>query len=297
MTSVVAIGGGHGLAATLRALRGLPVQPTAVVSVADDGGSTGRLRADSNRAAPGDIRRCLLALAAEPNALTRTMDHRFTTGELEGHAFGNLLIAAMEESEGSLVKALEEISSLIPTVGRVLPATGEFVELVAELGDGRTIKGQVAIANSEGIRRVHLEPAAPACPSAIDAIADADLILLGPGSLFTSVLAAAVVPGIPSAIATAPGQVVYVSNLHPQHLETEGFSLSDHVGALVDHDIRVDAVLFDPQWIGQPDGLESAMSGRPIATAIPATVGDDEGRIHQSDRLTEALRPLIAPAE
>jgi uncharacterized cofD-like protein len=140
-TKVVALGGGHGLAATLRAVRTYTSAVTAVVSVADDGGSTGRLRAADDRPAPGDLRKCLIALAAHDSPLARSMEHRFSSGELEGHAFGNLLIVAMAETDGDLVAALDEIGRLLGIVGRVLPATTDVVQLRAASTSGEEVAG------------------------------------------------------------------------------------------------------------------------------------------------------------
>ena len=156
--SVVAIGGGHGLAATLRAVRRLPVEVTAVVSVADAGGSSGRLRADVDQPAPGDLRKCLVALAGRPSALTRAMEHRYGSGELEGHCFGNLLLATMVESEGDLLAALDEVSALLGTVRRVVPVTTRCVELVATLEAGRDVLG-----GSRGRPCVRTNAGTPAC--------------------------------------------------------------------------------------------------------------------------------------
>lgn len=282
--SVVAIGGGHGLAATLRAVRRLPVALTAVVSVADDGGSTGRLRADADRVAPGDLRKCLVALAGEPSALTRVMEFRYESGELKGHSFGNLLLAAMEESEGDLLAALDEVSELLATVGAVVPATTGCVELVATLETGTEVRGQAAIVATPAVRSVRLEPAMPACDRALRAIGAADAVLLGPGSLYTSVLAAAVVPGIPEAIAASPARVVYLCNLRPQPRETEGYSAADHVAALARHGIVPHVVVHDPDAIGSAAGIEGAV-------AVP--LADGTGLAHDTDRLAAALGQLL----
>jgi len=282
--SVVAIGGGHGLAATLSAARRLPVALTAVVSVADDGGSSGRLRAEADQPAPGDLRRCLLALADRPSALTRVMEHRYESGELKGHSFGNLLLATMVESEGDLLAALHEVSTLLGTVGRVLPATTACVELVGTLEDGTDVLGQAAVVATAGLRSVRLEPVVAACGPALDAIAGADTVLLGPGSLYTSVLAAAAVPGIIEAIAASGARVVYICNLHPQPRETEGYSAVEHVAALARHGLHPDVVVYDPDCIGPADG---------VAGALAAPVADLTGLAHDAERLAAALRPLV----
>jgi uncharacterized cofD-like protein len=282
---VVALGGGHGLASTLRAVRSYAGGITAVVSVADDGGSTGRLRAAGDRPAPGDLRKCLVALADGDSLLARAMEHRFTAGELEGHAFGNLLIVALSETGGDLVAALDEIGRLVGSVGRVLPATSQPVELRGAISSGETVEGQVAVGSRSGVVSVALEPAGvPACTEAVEAIASADQIVLGPGSLFTSVLAATGVPGIHDALTAAPGPLVYVCNLRPQHPETEGFGVAEHVEALRRHGIEPDVVLYDPNAIGSAEGVPGA---------VAAPLGDHPARVHDPSLLGRALRNLV----
>jgi uncharacterized cofD-like protein len=247
---VVAIGGGHGLAVTLRAAATYADSLTAVVTVADDGGSSGRLREATGLPAMGDIRRCLSALA-EPKVLGEMFEHRFTDG-LNGHALGNLVIAALAQRVGFRA-AIDELARLLAVPARVLPATEEPVELVAVTGDG-IVHGQVAIQQSTGIKRVSLEPSDPtADPDAVAAINVADQIVIGPGSLFTSVLAALAVPGIRDAVARATSPVVYVCNLSPQIPETDGFAPAAHVDALHDHGVEPDVVIADA-GLARPDG-------------------------------------------
>jgi uncharacterized cofD-like protein len=281
---VVAVGGGHGLAATLRALRLLPVHPTAVVSVADDGGSSGRLRAESERVAPGDLRKCLTALASGPEQLVGLMEHRFEAGELKGHSFGNLLLAALEESGGDLLHALDVASSLLGCDGRVLPATTDVVELVAELEDGSEMVGQSEISATSGIRAVRLHPRPQGCEPATRAIESAEMVVLGPGSLYTSVLAAAVVPEISAAIERTSATVVYVCNLWPQAHETDGYDAADHVAALERHGLHPEVVLVDPACIGSPGGVPGV---REVSLAGP------NGRVHSPDLLAAALAAVL----
>lgn len=277
---VVAVGGGHGLAASLRAARTYAGSVNAVVSVADDGGSTGRLRLVGQRPAPGDLRKCLIALAAEDSPLSRAMEHRFVDGELDGHAFGNLLIVALSESGGDLVGALDEIGRLIGTVGRVLPATTDVVQLCAETS-GAPIAGQVAISDSGDVSTVSLDPPdARACPEAVEAIRAANQIVLGPGSLYTSVLAATAVVGITDAIVASDAQLVYVCNLRPQDNETTGYDVADHVAALSRHGLEPDVVLHDPDTIGGAEGVPGA---------IAAPSAKPSGRAHDPVRLGKAL--------
>ncbi len=283
---VVAVGGGHGLAASLRAARGYAGAVTAVVSVADDGGSTGRLRAAGDRPAPGDLRKCLVALADADSPLLRAMEHRFEAGELQGHALGNLLIAALEDSEGDLVVALDEVGRLLGTVGRVLPTTTVPVQLRAVVGSGAEIRGQVAVARQPDLQLVTIDPPdAPACAAAVDAILAADQVVIGPGSLYTSVLAATAIPGIAEALSATAGQLVYVCNLRPQASETEGYGVADHLDALARHGIRPAVVVYDPETIGEPD--------RPVDAELrPATLCDPGGGAHRPERLGPVLADL-----
>jgi len=284
--TVVAVGGGHGLAATLRAVRGYAASVTAVVSVADDGGSTGRLRAAGDRPAPGDLRKCLVALAGGPSALLRAMEHRFSAGELEGHAFGNLLIAALEDSESDLVAALDEVGRLLGAVGRVLPTTTVPVELRAVVGSGAEVRGQVAVARQSDLDLVRLDPSdAPACVDAVEAITGADQVVLGPGSLYTSVLAATAVSGIKAALESAADRLVYVCNLRPQASETAGYGLVEHLAALERHGVTPSVVLFDPETIGPATETGSIV-------AVPASLCDPGGGAHDSDLLGRSLAAL-----
>lgn len=267
---VVAIGGGHGLAATLQAARTYAGEVTAVVSVADDGGSSGRLRAALGIPAPGDLRRCLVALAADPDALwPRVFEHRFESGEMEGHAVGNLVIAGLAATTGSFTAALEEAGRLVGAQGRVLPATESPVVLKAE-SEGGEIEGQMAVSLQGRISRVALVPPdAPGHPAALEAIATADQIVLGPGSLYTSLLAALVVPAVRDAVISTGAPVVYVANLRPQVPETDGYSTDDCVRALRDHGI-------DPDHVITPEGM-----------------ADGGGAAHDPARLAAALRDCL----
>jgi uncharacterized cofD-like protein len=241
---VVGIGGGHGLAVTLRAARQYATELTAVVSVADDGGSSGRLREATGLPAMGDIRHCLSALADPTSHLGEILEHRFT-GELDGHAFGNLLIAALAERMG-FTPGIDELTRLVGAHARLRPVTESPVVLVADT-DAGAIHGQVAVQRRGDIKRVALEPAdAQPAPDVVDAIAAADQIVLGPGSLYTSVLAALALPAIREAVAGSNAQVVYVCNLRPQVPETEGYDVADHLDALEDHGVEPNVVICDP---------------------------------------------------
>ena len=259
----MAIGGGHGTAVTLKAARRYAGALTGVVSVADDGGSSGRLRELLNVVALGDIRKCLVALADEDAVLARAFEHRFDEGELAGHALGNLILAGLVDATGDLVLGVAEAAQLLGARAGVLPATTEQVVLKAEADHGE-VAGQVAVKGTADIQRVSLVPGdAQPPPLATERIAEADQIVIGPGSLFTSVLAAVAVRGIAEAVASSAGQVVYVCNLHPQIPETEGYDVAAHVAALARHGVAVDVVLCDSipgMGIGD-DGCHGA--GRP----------------------------------
>jgi uncharacterized cofD-like protein len=249
---VVAIGGGHGLAATLRAVSTFTDDVVALVSVADDGGSSGRLRQLLHIMPPGDLRKCLVALAEPGSLLATAFAHRFAEEELAGHALGNLVIAGLMEAADDPVRGLDEACRLLGARGRVLPATTEPVVLKAE-SIGGPVAGQVAVMGTDGIQRVSLVPGDAAPPAdAVKALAAADLIVIGPGSLFTSVLAAVAVPGIRDAISRSEARTAYVCNLRPQHPETSGFDLGMHLAALEAHGIVPDVTLHDPA--GMPAG-------------------------------------------
>jgi len=283
---VVALGGGHGTAVTLQAARRYAGSLTAVVSVADDGGSSGRLRKLLNVVALGDLRKCLVALAAEDSALAVAFEHRFDEGELAGHALGNLILAGLVEATGDLVSGVRAAADLLGAGGEVLPATVERVVLKAESDSGQ-VAGQVAVSQADNIRTVSLVPGDAQPPRlAVERILAADQIVIGPGSLFTSVLAAAAVGGIADAVARSGGQRVYVCNLRPQQPETAGFDVAAHLDALSRHNVEVDVVICDTSQ-GMPLG-DLGIS----ALDIPLTEGNT--LVHSPDRLADALASLLA---
>ncbi len=287
---VVALGGGHGLAATLQAARRYAGDLCAIVSVADDGGSSGRLRAAFGIPAPGDLRRCLVALADPTSPWTTAFEHRFGAGGLEGHAFGNLVIAGLAEATGDFLAALREAGRVLGAAGRVLPATREPVTLKAavrarEGAGGTSVEGQVAVQETGGIETVSLVPSDPEPPQeALEALAAADQVVLGPGSLFTSVLAVVAVPALRQALATTPGRKVYVCNLRPQHPETTGYDVAAHVAALTNHGLKVDVVLCHPGALPRGDLAVDCVE-RPIARP--------DGLAHDPVRLAAALADLV----
>jgi len=295
MSRVVALGGGHGTAVTLRAARRYATEVTAVVSVADDGGSTGRLREQLDVVALGDLRKCLVALAADGSALARAFEHRFSEGDLAGHALGNLVLAGMVEAAGGLLRGIEESAALLGAVGRVLPATTEKVMLKA-FGEGGEVNGQVAVSRAARIRTVSLVPEGARPPAeALAAIAAADQIVIGPGSLYTSVLAAAAAEGMAEAVASARGERVYVCNLRPQLPETAGYGVSDHVDALRRHGLRPDVVLVDPSAGMRIEAVRGQVDdGIPDVELVERPLAGRNGLVHDPVRLAEALSDLLA---
>jgi uncharacterized cofD-like protein len=278
---------------TLRAVRGYAGEITAVASVADDGGSTGRLRRDFGVPAPGDIRRCLVALAGDAPVWSDAFSHRFATGDVEGHALGNLMIVGLTETlNGDFCAALDEAGRLLDAVGRVLPATTDPVVLKADVEGGEAVEGQVAVQNSTGrIRQVGLIPSdAPACPDALAAIAAADQVVLAPGSLYTSLLPVICVPELRDALASAPAGVVQVCNLRPQLPETAGLDGADHLRAVLEHGGRVDRFLYqrDGALPADEDAIR-AVGVEPVAAAVARP----DGLAHDPLQLAEALRALL----
>ena len=231
---VAALGGGNGLSTVLRGLKHHDLDLTAIVTVADDGGSSGRLRRELGVLPPGDIRNCLVALADDESLLGQLFQHRFVDGDLAGHSFGNLFLAALAEVTGSFDLAVRESSRVLKVNGRVLPSTLEQVRLWAERDDGSTICGETLIGSGAGAcRRVWLDPAPDAHPRTIDAILDADIVLLGPGSLFTSVLPHLAVRDIAEALQDTRALRVYVGNVMTQAGETAGFDAAEHLRHVV----------------------------------------------------------------
>jgi uncharacterized cofD-like protein len=290
--AVVALGGGHGLAVVLRAARRYATGITAIVSVADDGGSSGRLRRDLGVPPPGDIRRCLVALASDDTVWAGAFEHRFAEGELEGHALGNLVLVGLADALGSFPAALEEAGRLLHTVGQVLPATTEPVVLKAELaGAHGPVEGQVAVAGSRGIRRVALVPEDPsAAPAALTAIAAAHQVVLAPGSLYTSLLPVLCVPELREAISTTPARVVQVANLRPQLPETAGLDATDHLRAVLDHGVRVDTFLYQEAGTLAVDvGAIRSWGVQPVA----ATAAAADDLAHDPEQLAKALSALL----
>ncbi len=306
---IVVVGGGTGLSNLLRGLKQYSSNITAIVTVADDGGSSGRLRREMGVLPPGDIRNCLAALADEEKLLTELFQYRFESGSgLAGHSFGNLFLTVMNEITGDLEQAIEASSKVLAIQGQVLPATPMDVQLWAELSDGRRIVGESKITEARG-RIVHigcLPPNPPAVPKAVKAIEEADYIVIGPGSLYTSLIPNLLVPDLVKAIAAQRVPRIYVCNIMTEPGETDGFSVSDHVRAI---DTACGAYLFDAVLVQKTmpsDGVirhyaqagvgpvlldRTAIldSGRRIIAANVMEERDDLTVRHQSQRLAQVL--------
>ncbi|MGD8996525.1 MAG: YvcK family protein [Anaerolineae bacterium] len=299
---IVAIGGGHGLATLLRGLKGHTANITAIVTVADDGGSSGRLRRELGVLPPGDFRNCIAALADDEALTTHLFQYRFGNGSgLNGHSFGNLFITAMAEVTGSFERAILESGRVLAVQGQVLPSTLRDVTLTADLRaapcaqaqEGPSarlsrVSGESRIPEAQGaIQRVYLDPSdAPAYPGALRALLNADLIVAGPGSLYTSVLPNLLVPGVAQAVASSPACKVYVCNVATQRGETDGYSVADHVAALEAH---VQGGLF-PIVLAN-DNLDVDFESSPgVELVAPEIPPDAEYRVVASD-LVDRLYP------
>lgn len=242
---IVVIGGGTGLAVLLKGLKKYTSQLTAVVTVTDDGGSSGRLRAELGVLPPGDIRNCLVALAETETLMDKVFQHRFLEeGSLKGHNLGNLLLVAMSEITGDFVSAIKEVSKVLAVRGKVIPATLEHVVLGACMRDGVTIFGETAIRDyKDNIEKLFLVPdKCMPVSETISAIMDADAIIVGPGSLYTSIIPNLLVSGVAEAIARSSALTFYVSNIMTEKGETDGFSVCDHLKVISNH---LDKHIFD----------------------------------------------------
>lgn len=235
---IVVLGGGTGLSVLLKGLKKYTSNLTAIVSVSDDGGSSGRLRAELGVLPPGDIRNCLVALAETETLMDKVFQHRFGgDNSLQGHNLGNLLLVAMTDITGDFNSAIREISKVLAVRGRVLPATLEQVILGAKMLDGSTIYGETALRAYESkIERLFLEPeTCSPLPEAINAINSADGIVIGPGSLFTSIMPNLLVPGIKENIVASPAKTFYVSNIMTELGETDDYTAADHLKVILEH--------------------------------------------------------------
>jgi len=307
---VVALGGGHGLAASLSALRHLSDQLTAVVTVADDGGSSGRLRRELGVLPPGDLRMALAALCGEGEwgrTWRDVLQHRFASqGELHHHSVGNLLIVAVWELLGDTVEGLDLVGRLLGTRGRVLPMSAVPLDIEAEvLGldpadptSATLVHGQVAVATTPGrVAAVRLVPGdPPACPEAVQAVLDADWVVLGPGSWFTSVMPHLLVPDLRRAICETSARRLVTLNLTAQAGETDGLSAEDHLRALFLHapDLSVDVVLADPAVVTDRRSLEGVCQDVGARLVVSSVASSSEPGVHDELRLAAAYRDVLS---
>jgi uncharacterized cofD-like protein len=329
---VVAIGGGTGLSTLLRGLKRYVAAPSgqeaslpslgeatplirdlaAVVTVTDDGGSSGRLREDLKMLPPGDVRNCMVALSEDEHLLSRLFRHRFAQGDLEGHSFGNLFVAALTEITGDFAQAVQMSSQILATRGHIYPATNSNVTLAARMDDGSVVRGETNItASRQRIVELMLDPpTAGPLPETIEAIAQADLITVGPGSLYTSLITNLLVRGIPEALASAKATRVYICNLMTQANESLGLSAAQHIEKMLEHVGALQAPIFDYALINTAP-ISPALTERyaregqePIeadlerirSLRVEPIIGNfvHEGDVlrHDHDRLTEKLLEL-----
>lgn len=234
---IVVVGGGTGLSTILRGLKNITNNLTAIVTVGDDGGSSGKLRKEMGVLPPGDIRNCIAALADEEDLVTQLFQYRFGEGGLDGHSFGNLFLTALCSITGDMFRAIKESSKVLAIRGKVLPSTLDDMTLIAEMEDGRIIEGESDIPKANGkIKRLFSKPENPkALEDAIKAIEQADLIILGPGSLYTSVIPNLLMREISESICASKASKVYICNIMTQPGETDDYSVSDHVEAIIRH--------------------------------------------------------------
>jgi uncharacterized cofD-like protein len=312
--SAVALGGGHGLHATLRALRELTTDVTAVVTVADDGGSSGRLRRELDLVPPGDLRQALVALAGDGTVWGEAFQHRFRgDGALAGHAVGNLVLAGLFEVLGDPVAALREAGALLGLHGQVLPMCVEPLDIEAEVAgldsldsDGggsadavRRIRGQVAVATTPGqVQRVRLRSPSGtpwACREAVEAVRGADVVLLGPGSWFTSVLPHLLVPELHEALVETTAAKIVIVNLVAEPGETAGFTAERHLHVLCEHapSLRADAVLADAGSVSEPQPLVRATEGLGARVVLDRLAELDDSDRHDPHRLAASLAGVL----
>ncbi len=306
---VVALGGGHGLAVSLSALRLVREEITAVVTVADDGGSSGRLRGEFGVLPPGDLRMALSALCDDSDwghTWRDVLQHRFQgDGPLGGHALGNLLIVALWELHEDPVEGLDLVGRLLGARGRVLPMAAVPLEIRARVLGGDqsrpdevvTVRGQAEVATTRGVvQTVALDPEEPpACPQTVEAVRDADWVVLGPGSWFTSVMPHLLVPSLRSALVETSARRLLTLNLEMSTGETAGYSAVRHLETLAEHapELRLDVVLADPSAVDDEDGLREAAGTLGAELVLTQVAKQGEPGHHDSLRLAAAYRDVL----
>ena len=296
---IVALGGGTGLAVVLKGLKVYSHNLSAIVSVGDDGGSSGRLRKQLGLIPPGDFRNCLVALAEDESLIGKLFQYRFSQGEgLEGHSFGNLFIAALTNITGGFDRALIESSKVLSVIGNIFPSTLIPIELIADLSDGRVIYGESNIGDTEvKIKKLSINPSSVnAYPQSINALMNAELIVLGPGSLYTSVLPSLLVPEIQEAILKSNAYKIYVCNVATQQGETSDYGINEHVNTLIDHtsDNFLDCIIANSRINFETESeINPVAVGPESVNGINIVYGDiiDEGNKyrHESNNLADLI--------
>jgi uncharacterized cofD-like protein len=304
---VVALGGGHGLAASLTALRSVTTDLTAVVTVADNGGSSGRLREEFGVLPPGDLRMALAALCGDDrwgHTWAQVLQHRFSSeGEMDGHSMGNLLIVTLWELLEDHVDGLDWVAGLLGARGRVLPMALTPLDITAEVRGAGTdpaavsvVRGQVEVATTPGeVLSVSLVPSdAAACPQSVEAISEADWVVIGPGSWFSSVIPHLLVPDLCDALCRTPARVVVSMNLEPHGDETRGYDVADHLDVLLRHapDLQVHTVLADPTTVRDPERLRATVAAAGARLELADLVTDTPG-VHDAQKLAAAYARLF----
>lgn len=306
---IVALGGGHGLSASLRALRRITDRLTAIVGVADDGGSSGRLRAELGVVPPGDLRMALSALCADDQwgeLWSRVIQHRFSgSGELAGHSVGNLLISALWQETGDVIRGLDLVGELLQSRGRVLPTCTEPLDIVAEIRGHdpefpdrvETVRGQSVIASTPGsVRSIRLEPVDPTpCPEALESILSADAVVLGPGSWYTSVMPHLLIPELVQCLESTAAQRILVLNLDAPFGETAGFAPHTHLEVMrgIAPNLRLDTVVADVHSVSDVAALEASCALSGAELFLDSVASAALGR-HDIDLLASAFGTVIS---
>lgn len=281
MTKVVVIGGGTGTFTVLSGLKKLPLDLTAVVTMADNGGSTGVLRDEFGVLPPGDLRQCLIALSEADGVMRELFNHRYQSGGLTGHTFGNLFISTLEQITGSIDTALEVAGEILHIRGRVVPVTLSKVQLIAKLQNGKVLEGESALSNYQlvsrfGVEKIQLRPRPKANPRAIRAIREADVIIVGPGNLYASLIPNFLVPGVGKALIASKAKKIYVANLMNKHGHTDDFTVADYARTLegvIGANGVFDVVLYNTKQPAQALIRKYAEEGEPVARGVFAKGG------------------------
>lgn len=296
---VVAIGGGTGLASVLRGLKHYPISLSGIVTMTDNGHSSGRLSREMGVLPPGDVRKCLAALADDENLLSQLFEYRFTGGRgLSGHSLGNLLLIALSDITGNFESAVRASSKILSIKGEVIPSTLQHVSLLAELNNGQTALGEEDIpilGHKHGIRRISLTPSSiPANPRAVHHIREADLIIVGPGSFYTSVLPNFLIEELRQAFTSSSALKLFICNASTERGETEGYGVADHVSILKDYlgSARIDAVLANNRVVAQSE-REGVLGSVRNITTNEKTIADIP---IISEDLVDAIQPLFHDA-